>query len=389
MTDRASATNIAGGRLRFAVPLTGGKHQALHLLPVAAALADRGHAVRLLAFDEDCADFCRHILPKLGTAAVDLMVLPMRVLERATTWRTSGAKPNKLLRLLENRHVLADADALIVAERTTSVLRRLIGYRRPIVHVPHGAGDRAVGYEPRIAAYDLHLVAGDKDRRRFVAAGLAAPDRVVACGYFKFFGVYRACPDPPRPFGDDRPVILFNPHCDRRLGAFGAVGPALLDAFANDARFNYIVAPHVNFAAGLTTARRAALLSRAAPNLHIDLGSDRSCDMSYTRAADIYLGDVSSQIYEFVNEPRPAVFIDANRTAWRGDPHFSMWNMGAVVAPDISDIMAALYAASAAQPGFARIQERLAADALGGDWRMAPARAADAILDFMGERSRR
>ena len=39
--------------------------------------------------------------------------------------------------------------------------------------------------------------------------------------------------------------------------------------------------------------------------------------MAYTQRADIYLGDVSSQVYEFLLNPRPCVFLNPRRFDWR------------------------------------------------------------------------
>ncbi len=47
--------------------------------------------------------------------------------------------------------------------------------------------------------------------------------------------------------------------------------------------------------------------------------------MSYTTAADIYLGDVSSQVYEFLYEPRPCLFLNSHEFAWKSDPNFAHW----------------------------------------------------------------
>jgi CDP-glycerol glycerophosphotransferase (TagB/SpsB family) len=47
--------------------------------------------------------------------------------------------------------------------------------------------------------------------------------------------------------------------------------------------------------------------------------------------ADIYLGDVSSQVYEFLKKPRPCVFINAHRCAWEEDPNFAHWQAGPVI----------------------------------------------------------
>jgi len=68
-----------------------------------------------------------------------------------------------------------------------------------------------------------------------------------------------------------------------------------------------------------------------APNIHIDLGSRACTNMAYTQRADIYLGDVSSQVYEFLLRPRPCVFLNPGRHAWEGDPNFAHWRAGPVI----------------------------------------------------------
>src|SRR3546814_12838249 len=68
------------------------------------------------------------------------------------------------------------------------------------------------------------------------------------------------------------------------------------------------------------------------PNMHIDLGSVRSIDMSYTMAADIYLGDVSSQLSEFMLKPRPCLFLNPRGKNWNNDANYLSWTLGPVIA---------------------------------------------------------
>jgi CDP-glycerol glycerophosphotransferase (TagB/SpsB family) len=67
------------------------------------------------------------------------------------------------------------------------------------------------------------------------------------------------------------------------------------------------------------------------PNIHVDLGSSRSVDMTYTRAADIYLGDVSSQVYEFLYKRRPTIFLNSHDADWQGNPLYFNWTTGPVL----------------------------------------------------------
>ena len=53
--------------------------------------------------------------------------------------------------------------------------------------------------------------------------------------------------------------------------------------------------------------------------------------MTYTTLADVYLGDVSSQVYEFLRTPRPCVFLDAHGVDWAGDENYAHWRFGPVV----------------------------------------------------------
>jgi hypothetical protein len=120
----------------------------------------------------------------------------------------------------------------------------------------------------------------------------------------------------------------------------------------------------------------------ALPNVHTDLDGFAMVDGSYTRAADLYLGDTSSQVIEFLARPRPAVFLNPRAVAWRDDPAYAQWACGQVVER-LDDLLPALAAAPARQPGFAPVQAAFAADSLGRTDGMAPARAAAAILDFL------
>jgi hypothetical protein len=78
--------------------------------------------------------------------------------------------------------------------------------------------------------------------------------------------------------------------------------------------------------------------------------------MTYTRDAGIYLGDVSSQVCEFVLKPRPCVFANANRASWEGDPEYEMWKLGPAFER-IEELPAALERAVKEHERFRSVQE--------------------------------
>ncbi|MDZ7826953.1 MAG: hypothetical protein U5R48_14215 [Gammaproteobacteria bacterium] len=86
--------------------------------------------------------------------------------------------------------------------------------------------------------------------------------------------------------------------------------------------------------------------------------------MTYTRAADIYVGDVSSQVYEFLVTPRPCVFLSSTPRAWQGNPDFAHWRYGEVCS-DPEGAMAAIARARGNRQAFRQTQMDGVADALG------------------------
>src|SRR5690606_8698104 len=116
---------------------------------------------------------------------------------------------------------------------------------------------------------------------------------------------------------------------------------------------------------------------------HVDTGSAALFDRTYAELADIYLGDASSQVYEFLRRPRPCLFLDPIGRPWRGDPDFGHWQAGPVVhsIPEMAD---ALSAAVTDPDRYAQEQKRLFAYSFDLSERPSAERAADAIVEWMG-----
>jgi hypothetical protein len=112
--------------------------------------------------------------------------------------------------------------------------------------------------------------------------------------------------------------------------------------------------------------------------MHVDLDGFAMVDGSYTAAADLYLGDTSSQVVEFLMRPRPCVFLDPRGVTWAGDPSYDMWTAGEVVT-DLVMLPAALDRAMAEHPAFVTAQRRFATGSLGNIDGTAAVRAAQAI----------
>lgn len=365
--------------VRVAVLFIGGMHQALHIAPVAAALAAReGISVSAYVANINDAVALATLIKRLGAQPLNItvMALPGWLMKLPGFKRAS-----KVTQLLFWCRDIRRHDAILTAERSSTLLKRLPGRMPPMIHIPHGAGDRAKGFEPRLALFDHIIVAGPKDRRRMIAQGLVAPEHISVSGAIKVAACRRMQRDSAALFANDLPIIFYNPHFDHSLGSWRRFANALIDAVVASDRYNLIVAPHIRMFEMASDAERDVWRRRAvAGRVIVDLDSERLSDMSYTNTADIYVGDVSSQVYEFLTVAKPCIFIDAHGAAWRDNPDYAMWQFGPVCS-DMLQIIDALDHATERHGDYIEVQRRMVADALGDSGDRAAEIAAEQLVE--------
>ncbi|TCS04325.1 hypothetical protein [Caulobacter sp. BK020] len=330
-------------------------HQVAHSLPIALALArgDRDLEIVVATTNRRLTAEVIRLGGGLIGHGVDLVELGLtRRSSKFLAATTEAVLPaTKLLVYRDNLAFFRSLDILVVAEKTSLILKTRYGLKDlRIVHTRHGAGDRAIGFDKASAGFDHVLVSGRKIRDRLIHETGVDPGKISTVGYPKFD--LRPAQGVTHPLHDDgRPVVLYNPHVSPHLSSWYEAGRQVLDWFVEHDDHHLIFAPHVMlferpFVATIDKLRldRAGRIDERylrAPNIHIDLGSRASTTMAYTQRADLYLGDVSSQVYEFLLQPRPCVFLNTHRFDWSGDPNFGHWRAGPVIE-DVADLGAAM-----------------------------------------------
>lgn len=370
-------------------------HQLAHALPIALALAARGEHRITLAFARGGvrAEIARQADPAL-LARMELVQLGLK---RGGSQALAGmlerlVPATKLLIYRDNLDFFRSFDAVVVSEKTTLLLKTRYGLDNlKLIHTRHGAGDRAIGFNPESAQFDLVLVSGPKIRDRLIGDAGLNPEKIALVGYPKF----DLCAD--NRFADhfpapDRPVVIYNPHPSPKLSSWFRHGAAVLEAFRHQDRYNLIFAPHVMLferkwvvtvdPPSLARVQPPGAAFAQEPRIHIDTGSGASSDMSYTNRADIYLGDVSSQVYEFLRSPRPCLFLNSHGVDWRGDPNYLHWQAGPVLE-SADGMLDKIDAALAAHPDYAPAQQALIDATFSLSDRPSAERAADAIGAFL------
>lgn len=362
-------------------------HQLLHGVTIAEELALGWQAqVDILSSTRINLDLGRAAIPADHQRLLRFEQVGSR-LARSLAARMGRVVPPKMLTLLAARRLLNGYDAIALPERTSIALRSM-GVTRPrFIHIDHGAGDRAAGYDRRIARFDFALMAGDKQRRRMLAEGLVRDGAYAIVGYPKFDAADRLRDEAWSPFAVERPIILYNPHFSPTLGSWAKHGFGIVRAIVESGRYNLVIAPHIR----LCDSRRGRAAAQAIfgpfarfPQVHLDLGSERSIDMTYTSLADVYLGDVSSQIYEFLRRPRPCLFVNSDGRPWEGDRNHDHWRFGPVT-DGATSVLSAIERAIATHGDYASVQRQAFLDTF--DFHgpeCASRRAAGAIAAFLG-----
>ena len=338
-------------------------HQHLHWLPVALRLAEKPDVeVTVLSGSKAALRFIQNLDRD--------RVLKLRYLWFPKWGDDDLFRPPRRTRvLLFHGRTIASYPFLVTTEVTSSVLYRQPGFASKMIHMKHGAGDQESSFNSRHALFDLTLVYGQKHKDRLVERGWAFDDdcHVVGCAKFELAG------EPIKLFPNDNPVALYNPHW-KNLSTFPRFGERLIRKMEELPNWNFIVAPHVK--------SRFQTVTTAAPNIIVDVRSARSIDMTYTQAADIYIGDVSSQVYEFVRRSRPCIFLNLEHVDWRGRPNYLHWTMGQVIE-HVDDLGPALDRADYVQPLYADLQRELFSYSIDESDDHPSARQAEIILKFM------
>lgn len=366
-------------------------HQIAHSLPVAIAMAKGGFPGEIIVATTNprlSAEVQRIAGEWLGTRIqhVELKLAPRSLRLSRLFGRLVPA--SKLLVYRDNLPFFRSLDMLIVAEKTSLLLKSRYGLKDLfMVHTRHGAGDRAIGFDKASAGFDHVLCSGEKIRRRLITEAQVDPARISIVGYPKFDMVPQQ--GTSHPLNRGRPVVLYNPHPSPHLSSWYRHGRDILDYFRERDDRALLFAPHVMLferpfvvTIDRLSVNRAGTIGNRylhGDNIHVDLGSKASTDMSYTMAADIYLGDASSQVYEFLLRPRPCIFLNSHGIDWEGDPNFAHWRAGEVITHP-SQLHDALSRADQLHTSqYREVQEQMFKDSFDLDDRPSSQRAAEVI----------
>jgi CDP-glycerol glycerophosphotransferase (TagB/SpsB family) len=313
-------------------------HQVPHVVPFAFKLSELYPDIKVIImsstleqqdFAKDiAAHYPNHCCQFKMISASRLVKLIDPILSQWFFIRKSAVIRNNIL-------WLSTFDSIVVPELTSLTLKKYASFRDvKLIFTVHGAGDNE-NYPPfdkRLKQFDLCLVPGKKYAEIVTRRKLVTPNGYAISGYPKFEAVAPFGKNRSQFFKNNNPTIIYNPHHHPDHSSWPLLGEKILDFFYTHKGYNLIFAPHVLlFKRKLGRGASLPKKYRNQENIILDLGSRSSIDMTYMNMADIYFGDSSSQIYEFLKRPRPCVFFDTLSSRSDSDVPYFNWNFGPVV----------------------------------------------------------
>lgn len=366
-------------------------HQIRHTAPIAADLSSQA-VVSIITSSQAQEDEARRLLPREVQAKIAFECLAMSSAMKLLRPIGDRFAPfSRVAMLRDNLRLLSGFDALVVPETTSTMLKTRFGLDGlKLIYVPHGVSAGAPGHSKANRLFDLVLLFGPAVRDKLIADGLVSAENSRIIGYPKFDTVDLAARK--TFFPDSKPVVLYNPHFNPYLSSWYTMGKDVVRFFAGQHDYDCIVAPHIMLPRRRIHISLAHMIAKwrndlprdllDASNIHFDFGSPNSVDMTYTLSADIYLGDVSSQIYEWIIKPRPAIFLRAHGDAPAQNKGYLHWPMGQVV-DRVSDLPQALRRALPFDAAKRRLQEETFARNFSRTGETAASRGAREILAYL------
>ena len=287
----------------------------------------------------------------------------------------------------KGKKILQSADAIVTTSHGTYKMYHGYKINKPLyIYQYHGIGDRRYGFDPRLSKYSLILIGGEYHYKRLIREKIVTPEKIKIVGYPKFDFPIDIKSIKEKLFKNDNPIVLYAPHWQPKLTSYKKFAVPILEFFQKHKEYNLIFAPHILLSHWKVRMNYNTNLKRyESDNIILDFGSDYTTNGTYLAISDIYTGDVSSMVYEFLaRKPRPCVFLNAHGVNWKNNVNYRFWDYGPVVEK-IENLENKIKEAVHSQ-NYLELQRKRIKEYMELTEESSSKRAAKAILEFLGKR---
>jgi hypothetical protein len=359
-------------------------HHVNHFISVAAELSKTTNVTVLT--HTNCQPYFFETLALFKNHNVKVEQLPTSLFRTFTDKLKKRELPRKGFWLKKNMRDILNFDAIIFTDfyhRYVKEARENNPYPKMIL-INHGTPGRGYAFKKDVTDFDFQLLIGQFQYKQFSDLNLLSEYYKIT-GYPKIDAIISN--SNRNLFNNDKPVVLYTPHFSPPHSSWHMFGLNVLDFFHNQNKYNLIFAPHINLFQSNENSQNQEFLDKYKQNdnIIIDIGSNESVNMTYVLNSDIYLGDVSSQVYEFLLKPRPCIFINAANVDYNHNFEFRFWQCGDVIS-DLKNLNKNLDLSETSHKSYKSIQEKITADNYyTEEGSSATERTAQAIIEFLNQ----
>lgn len=220
-------------------------------------------------------------------------------------------------------------DAFIVPLYDYLILKKYYP-KKSMIYTTHGMPSREYAFDNRITQFDLFFLSSLRDltERRKRNQITNTNHKVIGFSKHDLLKYNSARP----VFNNKNKTILYNPHWEKNMSSFKKFGFQILNFFSNNPEYNLIFSPHCKLVSRNLYLRYQLKKYHKFSNIIVDLHSEKNNDMTYTKQADLYMGDVSSQVLEYLFlGTKPCLFLDAHNLMSDNIQRPITWDLGDVI----------------------------------------------------------
>jgi len=235
--------------------------------------------------------------------------------------------------------ILKNAAAIISTSHELPKYLDTYKIKIPILfYLYHGTGTRKYGFENKLKGFDYILAPGKYHKERLKKVLLLTDEKIKIVGTPKSDWIKLNKIKENNLFNNEYPIFYYAPHWDINISSYLKWRNIILNYFLDNNQYNLIFAPHPLIKhLSKKQGYKIETNLKNTNNIIIDHGGRNSIDGTYSALANIYIGDVSSMITEWIlQKPRPCIIINAHQKRWKNNDDYYMWNFGSVIS-DFND----------------------------------------------------
>ena len=372
--------------MRIVFPFLYGLHQLYHSATTAMILSefDKDIEVICISCNKEHTDILKKTKSYYHQSNTKILELPQTFRYKYLNFKKKRY-PSVNAMVKKGKKYFNKADIIVTTSHGTVKMFKKFGITAPkFIYQYHGVGDRKYGFDPEFSNYDMVLVGGAYHKKRLISEKIVTSDKIKVVGYPKFDYPIDEKNIKIQLFKNNNPIILYSPHWEPEFTSYKKFAKDILEYFTKNKNYNLIFAPHILLAHWKVHNKyNTNFDSHNSDNIIIDFGSNYSTDGTYIAISDIYIGDVSSMVYEFIaKKQRPCIFLNAHNANWKNNPDYNFWKYGPVI-DNFSNFENALNNAIT-DKRYLSIQKEKIKSYISVTDEKPSLRAAKAILEFIG-----